>query len=512
MRRLTLLLIIALAPAAFAETVRLAVVVGNNAGAGNMPPLRFAESDAGKFARVLLELGDVTQDHLQVLQGRSAKDLEAALTRAREQAEAIKRSPENRVVLLFYFSGHSDGEGLEIGREVLPFTRLKSIITGVGDVRVVVVDACKSGAGFREKGGKQAEPFAIKMTDALQSTGDAFISSSAENEAALESQEVLGSIFTHHFISGMRGVADSSGDRIVTLGEAYRYAYDQTVSRTTLLPAGAQHPTYDYNLTGQGELVMATLQRATSQLLLPQGFERAVVSDVLRDQVVAEVPTSATREVALPAGQYGLRVYKSGQSYGGRVAIAEGTRREVKWEELSPISSAVQVAAKGGLLVAQQLAESDTSGDDRVLIVEGAGASTLLLSQGTGMWGGHLGFDLRQGPGFEVGLNAAYGVRGITSEWTVDARVGWRYSWRLGPVWLGAGAEVGGGLLGVTPLVNQLELSGLGVVAPKVGARLLTASPLIVTLEGRLDVLFFSRDGFQVRLRPTVMVGFGFRF
>jgi hypothetical protein len=503
------LLLISLAPVASAETVRLAVVVGNNAGAGNLPPLRYAESDAGKFARVLLELGDVTPDRLQVLQGRSAKELEAALRRAREQAELIKQSPENRVVLVFYFSGHSDGEGLELGNEALPFSRLKSILTGIGDVRVVVVDACRSGAGFREKGGKQVEPFTIKLTDTLQSTGDAFIASSAENEAALESAEVLGSIFTHHFVSGLRGVADISGDKLVTLGEAYRYAYDQTVSRTTLLPVGAQHPTYDYKLTGQGELVMSTLQKATAQLILPVGFERAVVSDVLRDQVIAEVPTGVMRGVALPAGQYGLRVFKAGQSFGGRVAIADGGRREVRWDELSPISSAVAVAAKGGV-VAQQLLVAENWSDERVLTAQFNLVPTIA---GFGVaLGGRVGFEPRLGNGFSFAVLGGHAARGIVSETTLEARVGWRFSWRFGAVWLGLGAEVGPALV-LQNSGTQTAAGPAGIAAPRLSVRVLLGGPVVLSVEGEPAVaLYGTGSAVGVAFRPSGTVGLGFRF
>lgn len=503
-----LLLLSLLATSAYAETIRFAVVVGNNAGRGSLPPLRYAEGDAGKFARVLLELGDVSPEHLQLLQGREVKDLEAALQRAREQIDAVKKVPENRAVLLFYFSGHSDGDGLELGNEVLPYSRLKGIIAGTGDVRVVVVDACRSGAGFREKGGKPAEPFAIKLTDQLQSTGDAYIASSAESEAALESNEVLGSIFTHHFVSGLRGVADSSGDRLVTLGEAYRYAYDQTVSRTVLLPAGVQHPTYDYKLSGQGELVLSTLQRATSHLILPPGTERGVVSDVLRDQVIAEIATPATRELALPAGEYGLRVFKSGQSFGGRITLTEGSTREVKWEELRVLTNSVQVAQKGAF-VAQTLSDSGWPEERMVGISLGIVPPIAPLGlQGAG----RISFDPRLAPGFSFALVGAHTGRGTVSESAIEARVGWRYAWRFGPVWLGLGAEVGPSVIWQQTGVATL-FSLAGVAAPRASVRLFVGGPFVLTLEGEAGVVLFGLDGrLAAAFRPSGTLGIGFRF
>ena len=210
---------------ASAETRRLAIIVGNNAGTGELPPLRYAENDAGKMARVLVELGDVNPDDVMLLQGQKVQSVERAIGEARDRVAFFKRSPDVRTVVFFYFSGHSDGEAIELGGEKLPYARLKALLSGTGaDVRLVVVDACRSGAGLREKGGKPSDAFTIRLSDTLQATGEAFITSSAADESALESSEVMGSYFTHNFISGLRGAADASGDKLVTLAEAYKYA------------------------------------------------------------------------------------------------------------------------------------------------------------------------------------------------------------------------------------------------------------------------------------------------
>src|SRR4051812_42355009 len=106
-----------LATAAAAETRRLAIVVGNNAGSDELPPLRYAETDAGKFARVMVEVGEVQPDDLLLLQGRGVPDLDRAFVAARERLAqwALQRSATlagPRTVVFFYFSGHSDGESL----------------------------------------------------------------------------------------------------------------------------------------------------------------------------------------------------------------------------------------------------------------------------------------------------------------------------------------------------------------------------------------------------------------
>ena len=59
------------------------------------------------------------------------------------------------------------------------------------------------------------------------------MTSSSENEAAQESERLRGSFFTHALLTGVRGAADASGDGKVTLGEAYQFAFNETLAQTT---------------------------------------------------------------------------------------------------------------------------------------------------------------------------------------------------------------------------------------------------------------------------------------
>ncbi len=511
-----------------AETRRVAIVVGNNAGSAAMPPLRFAESDAGKMARVLVELGDVNPDDVLLLQGRKAADVERAITDARERITMFKRSPDVRTVLVFFFSGHSDGEAMELGDEKLPYPRLKALLAGSGaDVRVSIVDACRSGAGLREKGGKAADAFVIKLADTLQQTGEAFITSSAADEAALESNEVMGSYFTHNLISGLRGAADMSGDKLVTLAEAYRYAYDRTVSATAALTVGAQHPSYDFKLSGQGELVLASLLKPSSVLVLPDGADRSLVTDVLRDQVVVEAPANTAREFALSPGEYALRLFKEGQSYAGRVKLGDGQKRTIAWAELTPVKSSVIVAAKGGIEISQQMdakedtapiglsvalgltgrvtewAPEDSSGLKYQLRV---GLEPLTTQFGSFNLFGRprLGRVRVQGELTLHLLGEATTEAFRRNEYGLQLRAGYRLAfewWRLN---LGVGLEAGGGLLATSD--NVLSTTGVLVAAPRVTLRARIAGPVWLLVEGDFPVIGapFSPDGRpeNVFLRP----------
>lgn len=504
----------AAALSAAAETRRVAIVVGNNAGSSNLQPLRYAESDAGKFARVLVELGDVSADDVMLLQGRHVADLERAITDAKERVAAFKRVPDSRTVLLFYFSGHSDGESIELGGENLPYGRLKAMLLGTGaDLRVAIVDACKSGAGFREKGGRLAENFVIKLSDTLVASGEAFITSSAADESALESNEVMGSYFTHNLISGLRGAADSSGDKLITLAEAYRFAYDRTVSATSVLPIGVQHPSYDFRLSGQGELVLASLVKPSATLVMPEGSERSLVTDVARDQVVVELPPGPIREVALSPGQYGVRLMKGGQSYGGRISLADGARRIVRWEELTAQSSSVVVARKGEggpeYEVAVKVPEPKHLERVPAVLHVGIGATrdlADLLIPGTSMGLAaalRVGFEPSAGSGLTFALLGQLpGYIGGTSVDTgalyvggVQGRLGYRWGFEVNRFSFGIGPEAGGGVwieTGnlVNPETHQQEIRTEAAASPILALRVTARLKLFSIVSMCLDADF----------------------
>src|SRR5712692_3300973 len=104
---------------------RLAVIAGANIGSSEDEPLRYAEADANRFRDVLIELGDIRPDRAIVALGGSPEQLLQALTEARGRAAEIQRTG-HRVVLLFYYSGHGDEDGLHLPRGTLPLADLRA--------------------------------------------------------------------------------------------------------------------------------------------------------------------------------------------------------------------------------------------------------------------------------------------------------------------------------------------------------------------------------------------------
>lgn len=337
------------AHAAHAGTRRIAVIVGSNVGVGDRPPLHYAETDAEKLANTLAELGGVERTNLFLLQGASVLSVYQTFDVVQERVRAWHaENGGTHVVLIFFFSGHSDGESLELGSERLGFADLRRRLSNVGaDVRVAIIDSCKSGALLASKGGRAGPAFAIRLTDDVASNGEALLTSSAANEAALESREIRSSFFTHHLVSGLRGAADLSHDGRVTLGEVYQYAFARTVSSTANTTIGPQHPGYDYRLSGEGDLVLSDLSQRTAAIDLPAGFDRILVHEQSPDQVLAEIPGGVGARVAVPPGSYAIRAWRAGRTLVALVSLQPGEVRTLTAEDLRPTAPPVALI-KGG--------------------------------------------------------------------------------------------------------------------------------------------------------------------
>jgi hypothetical protein len=354
MRRLLAALLLAVPLAAGALSGRVAVVAGMNQGASGRPKLWFAEKDAERFERALLELGDFSPDGVQLLRGPTAGAFREALARAEVRVRAARASGERTLLLVFY-SGHAGAGGLEFGAERVGYDELKEAAArSSAEAKVVVVDACEAGALTQVKGARAEARLDFALpTDEVR--GTAFIASTAVGEAAQESAAIGGSFFSHHLEVALRGAGDADGDGRVTLAEAFRYTSQATVSDTSATRTGAQHPTYDFRMSGRGDVVLADLRRAEARLLVPVDPGALYVLRGPRG-LTAEVPAgSAELALALPAGEYGVeRRGRDGRAR-GQVSLAKGetralprlvpTRYEVARSKGGPLPTEIWVGA-----------------------------------------------------------------------------------------------------------------------------------------------------------------------
>ncbi|MBZ4416338.1 caspase family protein [Myxococcus sp. RHSTA-1-4] len=389
---------LAVAPAASeASQARYALLVGAHKGNADEPRLYFAGRDAERLREVLVTLGDFPQENVTVLTDPSADRMRTALARMNARIREEVAHDRSSVLLVFY-SGHADAESLHLGGTLLPWEELRNLTSGsAAAARLLVVDACRSGQATRVKGTKLTAPFALPPDVESHGLpeGFAILSSSAAGESAQESDTLQGSFFTHHLVAALRGVADTSSDGLVSLGEAYQYAADRTVASTVATVGGVQHPTYLYELKGRSELVLTRPGRS-------QGLAAVRLED---------------------AGQYFFR--QGGRD--GPVVLEAGISQEARTARLVPGAYFVQHRLPDRLREARVVAEegkplalSHVSWSvvelDQLVRKGGGGRSTWTLSG----WGGGAASLLE---GYPFSPAGAVQVSLDTSALTLDAQV-----------------------------------------------------------------------------------------
>jgi hypothetical protein len=287
-----------------AEVVRHALVIGVMDGGGSLEPLKYAEQDARRFADLLVEIGGFDAERVTVLYSPRAESVLAAMEAHDRLAGAL---PDD--LFLLYYSGHADARGLRLGEQVLRYEELRAAMRRMpAEVRVGILDACRSGAMARLKGARVTAPFLVDDSE-LAAQGEAWLLAATADESAQESDQIRGSFFTHYLVSGLRGAADD-GDGLVSLDEVYRYAYKRTVARTGATEAGAQHPVYDFRLQGQGDLYLSDVRKALARATIPAEIDGEITVLRLPDRApVAEIakPRGEAVRLALAPGRYLFR-------------------------------------------------------------------------------------------------------------------------------------------------------------------------------------------------------------
>jgi len=286
------------------ETVRIIFVTGANDGGSARQTLRYAVSDASEFLQIFLDMGGVSQENSIVALNPDRNNFLSSFRKFNQKIADAKKQFQ-RVESFFYYSGHSDEEGILLGNEKVYYKEIKTEIDSQpADVRIAILDSCSSGAFTMAKGGKMKSPFLMDSSNDMK--GFAFMTSSSYDEFSQESDAIKGSFFTHFLLAGLRGAADVTMDKKISLNEAYQYAYSGTLSRTEKTLAGPQHPNYHIQMIGTGDVVLTDIRKSASRLIFLKGVSGRLS---IRDQygiLIGEFqkPFGSVMEFGIDAGNY----------------------------------------------------------------------------------------------------------------------------------------------------------------------------------------------------------------
>jgi uncharacterized caspase-like protein len=166
----------------------------------------------------------------------------ATLSRIREALTTFTAKAAMNDLLLIFFAGHGapdrsapqdlyliahDTDVNDMAETALSMARLRRYLDeNIISKRVVLfMDACHSAglstAGTRDAGNNLANQYLEKLL--YNEEGRAIITSSDVNELSHESQKWGHGVFTYYVLEGLNGRADVNKDRLVSVGELFRY-------------------------------------------------------------------------------------------------------------------------------------------------------------------------------------------------------------------------------------------------------------------------------------------------
>lgn len=320
-------MLVPLAALASAPSVeRYAFIAASNDGGVGRAKLRYAESDALSLASVFEEIGGLESKNKTILlsptRAQFVESLQKFGDKVGRRAESIKNAQ-----LLFYYSGHSDDQGLLLSDGLVTYKDLRTALDAIPvEVRVAILDSCQAGAFTRLKGGKRQPAFMVD--DSKNIKGTVLLAASSENEAAQESDKIGASFFTHYLVSALRGAGDISGDKVVTLNEAYYYAFNETLARTEGSKQGAQHPAYDIQIAGAGDLVLTDVKQTSATLVVPSNITGRLYVRDPSGRLVVELNKLVNNEIelALMPGEHQVLLDQEGGLYKQEVMVARDSR------------------------------------------------------------------------------------------------------------------------------------------------------------------------------------------
>ncbi|MDB5046934.1 MAG: peptidase [Fibrobacteres bacterium] len=337
--------------------VRMAVVFGNNTGLDDDKPLQFATRDAEQVHSALMQLGGIDKGRDYLLLDPDVSKVMSVFEDARKKIVTL-RGEGQKVQLLIYYSGHGSEDALHMNGEKLALSSIREFFHDMqADLKILIADACFSGSLIQAKGAKLLDPVPVKYQDELKVNGSAILTSSSAGEFSQESKELQGSLFTHYFLTAIRGAGDADRDGCVSLWEAYNYTQAGLRRKLASVKNVTQNPEFDMDLHGSDNVVLTRVNLGQAFLALkgvPDG--RYQILDGVNALQIAEVDISDPEGTVLALPRASYVVYR-----------AEGRTRLAGYADLRKARSVVLGAGdfnsvQSGALTAKGLERREQAG------------------------------------------------------------------------------------------------------------------------------------------------------
>jgi len=336
-------------------TRRFGIFVGANNGGRGRAMLRYAVSDARSVSKVFSGMGGIAAEDNIVMVEPTIAEINRRIDQVGRTSAQAKRNTQ-RTELVFYYSGHSDENGIFLNRERYGYRELRDRINAVqADMRIVILDSCSSGAITRAKGGVKTQPFLFDSS--VSAEGYAILTSSSATETSMESDSIESSYFTHNLLTGLRGAADSVGDGRVTLLELYRFAYTETLAMTETSVFGAQHPSYDIQISGSGDVVLTDINEISASIIISEELTgRFSIRDGF-DFLIAELTKVGNKalELGLEPGMYTITLQQGDNFFRAEIVIPENKRITLGMKDFTMIAAAPASRVRGNEAVEEDI-------------------------------------------------------------------------------------------------------------------------------------------------------------
>lgn len=419
---------------------RYAVIIGQNDGGRQYKPLKYAEEDARRFSDLLIDIGGFERNNIISLTGTDSLQINDALKKTAEKL--ARNKAEINSLFLLYYSGHADETSILLGKSRYSFEALQKEISNFpSGIRIAIFDACQSGVITAFKGGARADPFYLQNQPQVK--GQVIIASSAANERAQESDALKGSVFSFHWLNGLRGSADMSADRKVTLNEAYQYAYRKTVETSALASGEIQHPVYRFSIQGQGDILLTDLEKASGGILIEKSCvgKFLVLSENYLD-VFADFYKDKTVEqfISLAPGRYTI-INAQGRDIGTyQFSISKNRKKQIRKSDFEPVTL-VQSRLKGASSLEYSTEEQTIGPLSRFSFGFGTGLMMDKVEEGQ-MWKRDMMLNL--GGLYQINQNIDFTMElgGLINRKAIDVQAGIDYAFALemGKISLGGDA------------------------------------------------------------------------